>query len=204
MPFDCSLSKKFDQLSVMRSSVSYKLTMPPFDPLYTPFSNEEVSKILLVRENSIPTLKNMGLLQATCFEHELMRVSNSYCCYWDMLTSTAAMSLYSVGFSLNDAITISFDLVDEIAGILEDTEDENFLDENSASEIVQEVIGAFESKYMPPESSYTLTSVSTKVAVDVLSMNVRCIDLLSSNSDKLLPSMVKGQIFLCSKQRLDQ
>jgi hypothetical protein len=167
-------------LTLNISHASFKLTTLPIDPIYTPFSNDDTAQILAVAPEDISYLKEVGLLEATCLKHELMRLRCSYCSYWDMLCATAAMSLVAVGWSIGEAIDVAFGLVDEIAGIMEEVYEHECIDLRSLALLTYEMMQVLAPEKCAETGVYGPKNISLKVGVDLLSMHIRCLEVLAS------------------------
>lgn len=180
------LADQIEALTIIRTHASFNLTTPPIDPIYTPFSDSDAAQILTVALEDLPYLKQVGLLEATCLQHELTRLGYAYCSYWDMLCATAAMSLVAVGWSIGDATDVAFGLVDEIAGIIEQLEEHACIDEGGVASLAFEIMHVLMPEKCAEKNCYGPKLISLKVAVDLISMHMRCLDVLASAA--LLPT----------------
>lgn len=191
MHIDMSLTAQIQALSIIRLHDSFRLTAPPFDAINTPFSNADVAQILGISLDDISYLKEASILETTCLRYELMRLGHAYCSYWDMLSATAAMSLASVGWAIGDATAVAFDLIDEIACIIEVLEEHASIDEDGLALMAKETM----QDTLPPEmyandSGLQAEFTSTKVAVDLILMHKRCMKVFLSTT--LGPNCIAG------------
>lgn len=149
----------------------------PLDPILDPFNDDQAAEILSVSSIEFHSLKKDGMLQPTCLVFELGNASTAYCSYWDIFSAAIAISMRSFGFSSSDSVDFSFDLSDEVAGILESLGANACLDRYSLAILVQEVLQDFiPSRFIAP-NDFHLENTIEAILDCILSIHRRCLEI---------------------------
>ena len=88
-----------------------------FDPLFTPFSKEEVCMLLGFTSDGLEHLYDLSILERTVLKYELERIGISFSGFWDIIQARLSLSLINVGYSVVAANDLATEVTAEIAQI---------------------------------------------------------------------------------------
>lgn len=172
-------------ISHLTSGVMESLGQFPLDPILDPFSDDQVARLLSVSLTDLVLLKENGILQPTCLVFGLAGAAGAYCSYWDIFSSTIALSMRSFGFSNLDSADFSFDLSDEIAGIFESLDPTESIDRYSLTILAEEVLQGFIFSRDGVADNFQLENTAVAIVDSILATHAKCLAMTCKNDGVL-------------------
>lgn len=151
------------------------------EPSFSPFLDIDVAEILGVKFSDLTFLYEANILERTGEEFVRQGFGERGCSYWDMATATACMALLAVGWSRGDAIDAAFYIIDAVSEVTERIEKFHSINSEELSEIIEENILYSSLRGSVDHYAYSFKATARKVAIDILLMHERCLNLTSQS-----------------------
>jgi hypothetical protein len=156
------------------------------DPLFDPIPAYVAANVLLVDRNTLAELLQNNLISATCRVDQDDDTESIQFSYWDILEATTLMSLVSLGDQIDCAIEDANRIFDLLAYHYEEHWPIRTIDVFMLSEIIRNYFTSCKSQKRFPVG--TLTSISLKLAIDIMNVHFRCMSHFSCS----IPSLCRA------------
>jgi hypothetical protein len=167
-------------------SLQINIARLPVNPSLSPILDAEVALILGVHQCDVAFLYEKNILERTCQWCDQAEQPVSACTYWDLFNATACMSLLAIGYSNEEAGQIAFCIFDGVAELSENNGSIPSINFGMLTAMVEQILRASDCCPRPHHMSHPSELIAKKIAIDLLTMHHRCVELTSACPTRLM------------------